>query len=234
MRTEKWDLYIEKHPSVAYTEHTIEGMQSITQFLPIDRYPKMLDVGVANGLETMVLQEIGYDVIGIINGKSNVEYAKKNFPDVRYVETDMHDLPFLSKSFNAIYTNHVFEHSFAPFILLLEFYCVLKSGGRVWIAMPYFHEPKETNIDESINIDKNDVNIYKDIYEGTISHHHPNTLCYNIFKQMFYAAGFKIIHKTKIEKYPYFDTPYLLEKQPLNFLHPDVQAIVNERKRLFG
>ncbi len=220
MRTEKWNLYIEKHASVAYTDHTVEGIKNITQFLPLDIYPKMLDVGVACGLETDCLRQVGYDVIGIINGELNVRYAKENYPDTKYVEADMHDLPFPSESFNCIYTNHVFEHALSPFILLLEFYCILKPNGRVWIALPDFCE-----LEEDIN---------GNIINGTVSHHHPNGLCYNIFKQLFTSAGFKIIYNNKSDKMPYIDTPYLIEKQPLNFLHSTVQEIVLERKKLFG
>ena len=222
MRTEKWKMYIDVlqgHPSLCKSFHTKEDMQFITNHIPPKDFPRMLDIGAGEGLETKVLKDLGYDVTGIVRGDLNTGFAKKNYPGVKFIDCDMHDLPFPSGSFDGIYTNQVFEHAFAPFIFLLEMYCVLREGGRIWIAMPEFKE-------------KGDLTANKDI--NYISHHHPNIVCWNLLSQMFEKTGFKVLYKKTVESNPYFDNPYLLEKQPISFLHSDVQTVVNKRRELYG
>lgn len=221
MRTEKWDLYIDTmqgHPSVCQSSHTIEGMKFITEHIPPDKFPRLLDIGAGEGLETKVLSQLGYNVIGLIRGKINLKYAYKHFPGIIFVESDMHDLPFPSESFDSIYMNHTFEHLYAPFIFLLECYCILKKGGRMWIAIPDFKEIDDPTIGDP----------------NKISHHHPNMICYNLLKQMFESTGFKIIYCKSIKNNPCFDSPYLLEKQDISCLHSDVRTVIEKRRKYFG
>ena len=221
MRTEKWQMYLgtlQGHPSICQSSHTVESMNFITNYIPPEDFPRMLDIGCGEGLEADVLRKLGYDVVGLTQGKVNVEYAQKYHPDVKILEMDMHDLKFPSESFDAAYLNHVFEHSFAPFFLLVELYCVLKDGGRVWIATPHFKEKDDPTVGES----------------NLISHHHPNMLSHNLFCQFFEKTGFKVLQDEFKEGTPYFDNPYLLEKQSIDVLHSDVRTAVLKRKELFG
>ncbi len=219
MRQEKWNMYLETlqgHPSVCSSSHTIESMKFITEFIPPKDFPYILNIGAGEGLETKILTQLGYKTIGIIRGTPNIEHAHKNFPEIIFLDLDMHDLLFPSNTFDAIYLNHTFEHSFAPFIFLLEMYYVLKPKGRIWIAMPEFKEIDDSTITEP----------------NKLYHHHPNMLCYNLLKQMFESTGFKILYSKKIDKNPYFDNPYLLEKQPLSTLHSDVRTAVLKREEM--
>lgn len=221
MRQEKWDMYInclQKHPSACKAGHTTEKMNFVTEFLPLNTHRRMLNIGAGEGLETYVLQNLGYDVIAIINGKANVDFAIKNYPDINFIDTDFHDLPFKSETFDCVYMNHVFEHAYAPFVFLLELYSVLRKKGRIWTAMPHFKEINDPTLGES----------------NKLSHHHPNILCNNLFTELFEATGFKIIYNTPRDNNIYFDNPYLLEKQPISTLHSDVQLALQRRKELFG
>lgn len=221
MRTEKWQMYLEclqGHPSVCQSSHTKDSMSFLKQHINPQTHPRILNIGPGEGLETWILKNMGFNPTGLVWGALNLEFGRKNYPDVDFVEGDMHDLPFVSGSFDAIYLNHVFEHTFSPFIFLLEMYCVLRKNGRVWIAMPEFKELDDPTIEEP----------------NRLYHHHPNMLSYNFLVQMFEATGFKVIYKKKIDKNPYFDNPYLLEKQSLDCLHSDVKMTVLNRKLNFG
>lgn len=219
MRKGKWDLYLDTlqgHPSVCQSNHTIEGFSFIKELIPPDKFKRMLNIGAGEGLETKILHDLGYDAIGLIRGEVNLKYAYKHFPHITFVESDMHDLPFPSESFDSIFMNHTFEHAYAPFIFLLESYCILKVCGRMWITMPDFKEITDPTIGD----------------EGKIGHHHPNILCPNLFKQFFKASGFKILsgndnNNNKINS-------YLLEKRNLSYLHSDVRTMIANRKKFFG
>jgi ubiquinone/menaquinone biosynthesis C-methylase UbiE len=220
MRREKWNLYLDTlqgHPSVCQSTRTIADMKFIKELIPPNRFRRMLNIGAGEGLETQLLQYLGYDVIGMIRGETNLNYAYENFPGIIFIDGDMHDLPFPSESFDAIYTNHTFEHAYAPFIFLLELYCILKVGGRMWIAMPDFREITDNNIGD----------------EGKIGHHHPSILCPNLFRQLFNTTGFKILSGNNNNN-DNKSNSYLLEKQDLSYLHSDVRTAIKKRKEFFG
>jgi len=122
MRTEKWNMYIETlqgHPTRCQSGHTIDNLKFITNLIPPDKFPVLLNIGAGEGLETKILHDLGYKTVGMINGDINAKFAKENYryTNILFVKHDMHDLPFKSESFDAVYMNHTFEHSYAPFIL---------------------------------------------------------------------------------------------------------------------
>jgi len=65
---EKWKLYLDclqGHPTVAFIPEMDESRKNlIKNFLPINDFKNLLDIGCANGQETFELQQLGYDVIG--------------------------------------------------------------------------------------------------------------------------------------------------------------------------
>lgn len=205
MRQDKFALYTQKHPSLALTTHTVEGLKYITELIPPLEYPKMLDIGCADGCETDVLHELGYDVIGITQGRVNVEYANRKYPNVRVFEMDMHDLEFDNATFDCIYTNHTYEHALAPFILLLEMYSVLRPGGLLFINVPNYTESAD----------------------GSLYHHHPNMLPREI-----YRLYFNLLFLEHSVPGCQSSNCYLLEPKARNTLHSDVQGWFEGRKNM--
>ena len=152
---------LQSSPDLCVDGNIPDNMKHIVDKIPTDKYNKILDIGVANGLEAKILKDLGYSPIGIIRGRTNIEWAIKNCPGIMFIDCDMHDLPFTEDSFDAIYCNQVFEHTFSPFLFLLECWCVLREGGLFYLSIPDFKEKHE----------KNDP---KTIYSSWISHHHPS------------------------------------------------------------
>ena len=209
MRSGKFALYIQKHPTVAHTAHSAKSMKYMTEYIPPSEYPKVLDIGCADGAETNALHELGYDAMGITQGALNVEYARSNYKEVTVVEMDMHDLQFKSNSFDAIITIHTFEHSLAPYILLLEMYAVVRERGRVWISVPEYTEEGEAGYQKDITVP---------------SYHHPNMLPPRVYTRQF-ELFFNVL---PLPKHLYGS--YLLEPKPIEGIHSDVQTMLRERE----
>jgi len=214
MVIEKWNFYIESlqgHPTRCNSSHTKDGLSFIRNKLPLG---KMLVIGCGEGKEVAVLKALGYDPIGITLGDTNLNYAKITFPDCDIRIMDMHFLDFPSEYFDCAYSNHSFEHSFAPWIQMMELWRVLKPNGKIWIAMPHFRFPNDRNFGE--------VNEF--------SHHHPNLLHPELLKQLFKNTGFKILeHAQNKEGNLYFDNYWLLEKdQDASSAHPDMRRTLKE------
>lgn len=225
MRKEKFDLYLEKDISVCERKHhTTESMRFVTVFIPPNIYPKMLDIGCGEGREAYVLSQLGYNLTGITNGDINLKYAKENFPNVDIRSMDMHDLEFPSQSFNAIYLHHTLEHSLAPFMQIIEMYCILtdEPKGLIWVGLPEYKEQGDKDFNKEINM---------------LNQHHRNMLSPLLFRQLFNIA-FDIEQEFNKENTHtdsiYFDQSYILKKKSFEELHPDVQYLVKERQKMFN
>lgn len=224
MRREKFDLFLEKHLSPYLTNHTTEGMRFITEHIPPSKYNKMLNIGCGEGRETFVLKQLGYDVVGITVGDINIKYARENFPSIDIRLMDMHDLEFSYYSFNAIYMNHTFEHSIAPFVQLIEMHRVLTDDplGLLWISLPSYQEHIDRTLDHTVN--------------ASIDQHHRNMLSPMLFRQLFNVA-FNIkkdlTNMTIHDNVAIYDQRYLLEKKPYDQLHPDIRKLIEELQGRF-
>jgi ubiquinone/menaquinone biosynthesis C-methylase UbiE len=185
-------------------------MRFLTELINPKVYKKILNLGAGEGRETFVLKQLGYDPVGNVRGAINLEYAKKNFPGIEFLDFDMHDIPFRSNAFDAIYMDQVFEHCYAPFFVLLEMYCVLKVGGMLYIKVPKFMEKTTPNDPSTIE-------------SCWISHHHPNVMPNSVLKQMFDKTGFKVIHENPDS------VMFVLKKLSDSALHSDVANVLRSR-----
>lgn len=113
----------------------IPYVDAFAQYAPPEQYPRILDVGAGSGAETHILQKKGYTVTGITYGKDNVAYAKEHF-GIDLIEMDMHSLDFPDASFDGAFTVQTFEHTFAPWLFVIELRRVLRDGGIVFIDVP--------------------------------------------------------------------------------------------------
>ena len=149
-----------------------EGMRQIVELFkkvaPPETHKQILDIGAGDGTETNLLEEVGYEVIGITYGRENIRYALKKY-EIMLVEMDMHDLKFPDEHFDGIFTVQSFEHAFAPWLVIIEMRRVLRDGGIVLIDVP----------------DANDQAMLDTIW-------HTNVLFPNQIHTLFKKAGFKL------------------------------------------
>lgn len=102
---------------------------------------RVLDIGSADGTFTRILIEKtkAGKVIGIDVLPDSVSYAKRRFAHSKVVSfrvADAHDLPFLDKSFDAVFCLETMEHVEDPKKVAREIYRVLKRGGYVVVLVP--------------------------------------------------------------------------------------------------
>ena len=92
---EKWNMYIgilQGHPTVAHTNKSAELLKdSVEPYLPKG---KCLAIGCADGIEVKAFNDLGYDTIGITLGKTNIDWAKHNLPDIDIRLMEFHNLQF--------------------------------------------------------------------------------------------------------------------------------------------
>lgn len=143
MNLEKWETLVR---TIQDAPHDIDGnvdeegiraflQKYVLPYAPPTQHPRLLDVGCGPGAELKVLKDLGYTPTGITLGSPNIEYARIHY-GITPVYGDMHDLPFPPESFDVVLCRQVFEHSFAPWLLALEVWIVLRPKGRWILDLP--------------------------------------------------------------------------------------------------
>mgnify|MGYP001610963706 FL=1 len=106
----------------------IERLRDIGRLRP---GAEILDVGVRNGLEPLLLEDEGWRVTAI-----------DLWPLARRIRwADMHKLPFADETYDAVMASHVLEHAHTPDLALKEVTRVLRPGGLLWAAFPTHFVP---------------------------------------------------------------------------------------------
>ena len=98
---------------------------------------KVLDAGCGAGFASKYLAENGFEVVGIDFSKEMLKLARKNVPDVGFIEMDMSKLTFNEKSFDGIVSLYAIFHISREKHeqLFRDFYRILKHGGILFFSI---------------------------------------------------------------------------------------------------
>lgn len=105
----------------------------------------VLDVGCGNGIISLQLGNLGYDVHGIDMSEKSIENARKNnrFNNVSFSVMDVETLKATGKRFDAIICSEVLEHLQEPGRLVKELHSVLSDQGILIVTVPNGKGPRE-------------------------------------------------------------------------------------------
>lgn len=96
-----------------------------------------LDLGCASGymLSEVAKEYQSKEFVGVDVYDRAIDFAKKNYPGVKFIRADVLDLPLKSKSFDLIISYETVEHVEEPERFLKEARRVLKDKGTFILAM---------------------------------------------------------------------------------------------------
>lgn len=180
-------------------------VEKVKQYMPPEKYPKMLEIGAGAGVETKAFMDAGYDVTGITFGIDNIRYAKEKY-NITLFEMDMHDLKFPAETFDCAVMIHTFEHALAPHMVVGELRYVLKDWGRVYIVVP---DPNRKDM--------------KTIW-------HTNLLYPEQIIDIFKYWGFRLVNAKSLKGRDCYE--FVFEKLPND--HPDFQHNWGYIKHIYG
>jgi 2-polyprenyl-3-methyl-5-hydroxy-6-metoxy-1,4-benzoquinol methylase len=100
---------------------------------------RVLDLGCGNGSLTHLIAQQGYEVVGIEDSETGVNYARQSFPDCHFIQASIYDLPYseLENSFDIVLSVEVIEHLLYPRELVRAAKKCLKPNGRLILTTPY-------------------------------------------------------------------------------------------------
>jgi SAM-dependent methyltransferase len=106
--------------------------------LKIDKNSLAVDVGCGVGSNILLLNSLGFRVVGVDSEIYGLSLAQKNLPKVPFVNADLMMLPFKTNSIGLILALDVLEHLDEDLIGIKEVYRTLKPGGKVIFTAPAF------------------------------------------------------------------------------------------------
>ncbi len=109
----------------------------------VTNFPKnslsVLDIGCGNGSLTNLFAQQGYQVTGMEQSASGIEFANQSFPNCHFIHGSVYDqIPHNFKNnFDIVISAEVIEHLFYPRELARYARHCLKPGGFLIITTPY-------------------------------------------------------------------------------------------------
>jgi len=119
------------------SKETLYNRLSILERFGVTKDNRILCVGCGEGREVMYLRSQGYSYTnGVTIGIGNVQFAKWAW-DLDLIVEDMHFMTSVkSAEYNALQVYQTLEHSWAPFLALIEWNRVLSMGGVLVVEIP--------------------------------------------------------------------------------------------------
>lgn len=117
----------------------MEMMSEILPPPPHKQKPRILDIGCGNGSLSNFLAQQGYEVVGVEESESGVRLANQTFPNCRFIQGSIYDLPYseLGDNFDIVISIEVIEHLFYPKELVRSAKKCLKPNGHLILTTPY-------------------------------------------------------------------------------------------------
>ena len=105
----------------------------------------VLDVGCGNGIISMSLGRLGYQVRGIDVSEKTIATAQQNntLKNVTFEAIDAANLELPISAYDSIVCSEVLEHLDQPSALLKELYQALKNNGKLLVTVPNGWGPRE-------------------------------------------------------------------------------------------
>jgi len=84
--------------------------RQLNDFLKIlNKNSKIIDLGCGNGEKAHYIAKHGFNVVGVDSSKEAIDYAKKNFPELKFYKREVLSTKFKDKSFDAIVSIALFH-----------------------------------------------------------------------------------------------------------------------------
>lgn len=139
-------------------QYLMPAMQQLLQkrSLLMQKKLRILDLGCGNGSLTQLLAQQGHEVIGVDDSVSGIESATRNFPNCRFLQGSVYDLPYslLGNGFDVVISCEVIEHLLYPKELIRAAKKCLKPEGHLLITTPYHGYLKNLALAISGKMDK--------------------------------------------------------------------------------
>lgn len=161
---DKTSLSVQTYNKIAkkYSEFYSSDLDSefVSSFINVlPEKAKILDLGCGTGRLLGVFQKKGFSITGLDLSEKMLEIAKKNFPQIKFVKSDMRKTRFKNNSFDALIVAYSVIHIPKKEIpaTIKEFARILKPKGKLMLVIQkgrkekFLKEPLDENLQLFLN-----------------------------------------------------------------------------------
>ncbi|HEX6977269.1 MAG TPA: methyltransferase domain-containing protein [Patescibacteria group bacterium] len=105
----------------------------------------ILDLGCGEGSRLNILCGKKQKGVGIDISPLAIKLAKKNYPYLKFLKSDLENIPLESSLFDFVYAAYVIEHLTSPEKVISEAIRVAKPGGKILFVSPNFGSPNRAS-----------------------------------------------------------------------------------------
>lgn len=136
---ENYNRIAEDYDNTFDGKFTRSFKEEIANVIHLDNSFKVLDVACGNGsLLKMLSDKARIQAYGVDISENMIKEAKNRYPQMQFVLTNSSELPFEGSFFDVITVCAAFHHFSEPRKFVSEAKRVLKPGGYIFVADPYF------------------------------------------------------------------------------------------------
>ena len=113
-----------------------------------------LDVGCNGGFMTEAAREVGFVATGLDPDGPSVEWARRHFPQHRYLNAWLEEADLGEGGFDAIYCSEVIEHAADPNRFVARLALALAPGGLLYLTTPdvdHWRRPRDVTRWDAFN-----------------------------------------------------------------------------------
>lgn len=170
---------------------------------------RILDIGCGNGSLSNLIAQHGYEVVGIEESESGVKFANQTFPDCRFIQGSIYNLPDkeLGEKFDIVIAAEVIEHLFYPKELVKNAKKFLKPNGCLILTTPYHGYFKNLILAVSGKMDKH----FTSLWDGG----HIKFFSVTTMKELLALENYTNINFKFAGRFPYFWKSMLCSSTPI-------------------
>ncbi len=105
-------------------------IDKVVQCLALQEHAHITDLGCGSGIFTQLLQQRGYECVGVDLSYNLLHLGKKQLGSVHFLQGDVEALPFKDNSLDNIVLSCLLHHLPNPYFCAKEVFRVLKPGGQ--------------------------------------------------------------------------------------------------------
>lgn len=124
----------------------------------------ILDIGCGEGTRLASILSHNQSGTGVDISETAIRLAQKQYPDIKFTQTEENILSFKDNTFDLVYSAFVLEHTSNPEEFLISALRVLKMDGRLILVAPNFGAPNRRSPNSTENVlEKLSIGIKKDL-----------------------------------------------------------------------
>ena len=135
----------------AFPRYTAKLEQEVKRFLKLVPGKEVLDLGIGQGMNSIPLSKLGFNITGVDYSKKCLEICRQNCPELNLIQSDIRNFDIENNKYDFILSRCVlhFLHKDDSYKIIENIKNKIKQNGLVYIQVFSLEDPKYKEHSES-------------------------------------------------------------------------------------